>query len=435
MEDTMSESLEIALSAEALDEGSAEERATFGMFTVRANKMALTEGYDSFIHALRDGPLVSGYHAAEWFAWNWWRLLYDPYRERSAAWSVSHRMSGIGEGYVWPNLEIRSDGHRAVIISRSSSRQDAQPFRFIGSATPWLGSRAMLEVALETFINSVVARLSTSQICNTNLQVLWREVQVERRDPDAALRRQLEALMGLVPDVASEAALDGLVADTKVLGREAVEELAADASNGNPLRAADLRQLSHASRLRSHRNDAVRLPAAALTAIRKQEIAWQQGKLAAKHLRRQEGFGEGRVETHRLLELLGAAGDVDEATEAPMSFLLEGNRQEAVIVLRLRYETGQRFDLARLLGDHLVIGRGLPALPATQAYTFRQKAQRSFAAEFLAPFDTVDAMLAGDYSEESIEKVATYFEVSNWTIRTLLMNHNRLERELLADVA
>ena len=431
----MSESLEISLAPENLDEGSAEEKATFGLLTIRANEMALTEGFDHFIQALRPGPLVSGYHAAEWFAWNWWRLLHEPYREGSAAWSMAHRMSGIGAGYVWPNVEIRSDGRRSVIIARPSSRPDAKPFRFIGSPTPWLGPCAMLEAALANFITAVVVRMSAAQLRGTNLQQLWHEVETERRDPDAARRRRLEALMGLDPDVAPDPVLDGLLTDAKVLGQEAVEELAADASNGHPLRAADLRELSLASRLRSHRNDAVRLPAAALTAIRKQDVAWQQGKHAAERLRRQEQLGEAPLPTQRLLTLLGAAGDAEAAANARMSFLLAGKRHDAAIVLRSRYETGQRFDLARLLGDQLLFGRDAPALPATQAYTFRQKAQRSFAAEFLAPFEMVDAMLAGDLTEEAIERVARHFDVSTWTIRTLLVNHRRLEREALADVA
>ncbi len=70
--------LEIALAPERLDEGPPEERACFGLFTIRAGEVELTGGMDFFISAYRPGPLVSGYHAAEWFAWNWWRLRLNP---------------------------------------------------------------------------------------------------------------------------------------------------------------------------------------------------------------------------------------------------------------------------------------------------------------------------------------------------------------------
>jgi hypothetical protein len=63
--------LEMTLAPERLEEGSAEERACFGLFTIRSGVTDLTAGIDSFVAAYRAGPLVSGYHAAQWFAWNW----------------------------------------------------------------------------------------------------------------------------------------------------------------------------------------------------------------------------------------------------------------------------------------------------------------------------------------------------------------------------
>lgn len=57
--------------------------------------------------------------------------------------------------------------------------------------------------------------------------------------------------------------------------------------------------------------------------------------------------------------------------------------------------------------------------------------QRAFAAELLSPFEAVEEMLADDYSTESQQDVAKHFQVSDMTIRTLLVNHRRLEREEL----
>lgn len=431
----MPEELEFSLAPERLDEGSSEEQAAFGMFTIRANGLPLTEGLDHFIQALRPGPLVSGYHAAEWFAWNWWRLLHEPYRQGSPAWGAAHRLPAIGAGYVWPNVEIRSDGRRAVIIARPSSRPDAKPFRFMGSSVPWLGPCSVLETALDAFVTSIVARLRERKVTGTNLDRLWSELGAERRNPETARRRRLEALMGLDPDDATDPLLASLLADTTTLGVEGVEEVAADATNGKPMRAADFRQMAQNASLRAHRPDAVRLSAAALTAARREELAWKQGKQAAVRLRRQERFGDAPIQTQRLLEMLGATGEPEAAAPTSLSFLLDRGKQDAAIILRSPHATGQRFDLARLLGDQLLFGRDAPLLPATRAYTFRQKAQRSFAAELLSPFETVELMLAGDFSDEAIERVADHFEVSTRTVSTLLVNHGKLDREALADAA
>ena len=91
--------------------------------------------------------------------------------------------------------------------------------------------------------------------------------------------------------------------------------------------------------------------------------------------------------------------------------------------------------MARLLGDRLLFGADATLVPVTRAYTFRQKAQRAFAAEFLSPFEVVEGMLHGDFSLEAIEEVAEHFRVSTLTIETLLRNHSLIEREPMADAA
>ena len=99
------------------------------------------------------------------------------------------------------------------------------------------------------------------------------------------------------------------------------------------------------------------------------------------------------------------------------------------MVLPARRETGRRFALARVLGDRLINREG--ALhAATHAYTYRQKAQRSFAAELLAPFEAVEDMLRGDYSDDRQQDVADHFQVSPMVVNTLLKNHSRIERDL-----
>ena len=114
-----------------------------------------------------------------------------------------------------------------------------------------------------------------------------------------------------------------------------------------------------------------------------------------------------------------------------ISFSLDQGVSAGKVVLRSRWETGRRFDLARLLGDRIVRAVNGPLFPATRAFTYRQKMQRSFAAELLSPFEAVDQMLAGDYSMENQQDVAEHFQVSELTIRTLLVNHRRLDRENL----
>ena len=113
-----------------------------------------------------------------------------------------------------------------------------------------------------------------------------------------------------------------------------------------------------------------------------------------------------------------------------VSYLITPDRQVGKAVLRSKWKEGRRFELARLLGDELLNAEG-SLFPATRAHTYRQNAQRSFAAELLSPFAAVFNMLQGDYSDEKPLDVAGYFKVSVITIRTQLVNHGILDRDYL----
>jgi len=428
--------IDISLAPERLDEGSPEERAAFGLFTIRAGRMALTEGYDSFIEALRPGPLVSGYHAAEWFAWNWWRLRYEPYSPRSADWWRAHQMTAIGEGYVWPSITFRTDGVRSVILSTASSNPDAKPFRFVG-ALPWFGPSSLLEDAIDAFVTRILGRLEERGVRDSNLERVWAEVLAERHDPDVSERRRLEALLGFDPDEADGAVIQTLLDDGHQLGAAAVNELAADAVGTSPMTAARLRTFASREGIEVRRDDAASLSREDLAKAQSQPLAWQQGRHAAQALRVKEDLGADPIDTKRLSELLGASNVTKDksAATSPLSFLLQERSVRAHVVLRSHWETGQRFELARLLGDHLLFGENDRMLPATRALTFRQKAQRTFAAELLSPFEAIEDMLQGDFSPEAVEEVARHFNVSTLTVETLLRNNGLIEREPFADAA
>jgi hypothetical protein len=151
-------------------------------------------------------------------------------------------------------------------------------------------------------------------------------------------------------------------------------------------------------------------------------------------VRDEQRLGAEPLPMKRLAEMAGTTpGPLNERQQAtaPLSFSLDDTRGSR-IVLRSKWNTGRRFDVARLIGDRILHKAG--ALhPATRSYTYRQKAQRSFAAELLSPFAAVDDMLAGDYSAERRHEVAEHFDVSELAIHTLLINHGRVEREASED--
>ncbi|MBV1703911.1 MAG: hypothetical protein KGI57_07070 [Hyphomicrobiales bacterium] len=431
MAKAMSEVLKIALTQERLDVGSPEERACFGMLRFISRDSDLISGVDHYANGYRPGPLSSGHALGEWLAWNWWRLSWEP-RSDSKDWLLAHNLTAVGEGYAWPNLTIQSDGLRAVLNCRPSARVDAKPFRYLGAPAAII-PLVKLQTAIDDFQAQLLARLRERGIGDGNLFRLWSDVLAERSDPETAKRRKLEALLGRDPDGVSDDELQRMVHDEDSLGASAVEELAADTGNAQATLSSDaLIELAQRVGQSARPADAVRLRDVNGLAFDADAPPWRIGYEAAKRLRVQENLGDAPI---RDATLAGMAGVVDNAISdnpgdaPPLAFALDQTDAAGRVVFRSRYRTGRRFDLARLIGDRAIVGGSDNLRVATRSGTYRQKVQRAFAAEFLSPFEAVEASLSGDYSTETREDAARRFDVSERTIDTLLVNHRRLSRD------
>jgi hypothetical protein len=415
---------------ETLASGPPEERACFSAVGIQAHGMWLTEGRDAIANRLRQQPLLSAYHLAEWLAWNWWRLRWEP-RSRAPEWEFAHRISSIGGGYIWPNITIFSDGERTALLAKPTPEQPQTPFRYIAD-TGAIIPATEFESELDRFIDAVIERLDSEGVEGTNLHTLWNSVSEERRTVEQARRKKLEALLGYDPDKADTRIINQLLRDVEQLSRPAIEEIAAEHGQGGAvITAADIRDIAHRSGFDSSPRNVVRLDAPIPIRSRGQVPAWHVGRDMAQALRTQLGLGSDPISDTSLADMNGVSdAAIASRTAGPsISFVLDERPDRSKVVLRSKWDAGRRFELARLLGDRIG-GHGAGKLfPATRAYTYRQKMQRSFAAEFLSPFRAVDEMLAGDYSEEKQLDVAQHFGVSSLTVRTLLVNHGRLERE------
>ena len=418
-----------------------EEEATLGLLKILAGDDLLTAGTDNSGNetSYREGPYVSGYHLAEWLAWNWWRLRWESSlpAQNPEGWDggFAHRMASAGHGYVWPNITISTDGFRTRLVSERSSRSDASNFHYAG-ARPVNVPAAELEAAIDDFVPVVVKLTSDAGLVDTNLHVLWQELQSEREDPEMARFRKFEALLGCDPGELDDEVWEKRLADAGVLGERALEEIAI---GGN----ADLSGMPSARQIAEITNRAgFDINPADGASVDVPELwqwgdiaAWRIGVSAAIALRSQERLGDSPIANDVLASLAGTSADVIGKNEPGDKFawVFRQCNEPAQVALRSKWETGRRFELARLLGDNIfsagMPGGPEPLSPATQSYSYRQKVQRAFAAELLSPWPAVKEMLGNDYSEENREQVADHFSVSQMTIRTLLMNNADIQDE------
>lgn len=429
----MTHDLCISAEWEHLDEGGLDERACFGAIGIRANGHWLSEGRDSLVNRLRQAPLLSGVHLAEWLVWNWWRLRWEPRSSIADGWRFAHKTSNIGGGYIWPNITIFSDGERTALIARPTSEREDTPFRYISNSAAVLPSTEF-EKGIDEFLVQIIARLDEQGVTGANLQSLWSDLCAERVDPVLARYRKMEAMLGMDPDEADSELIAGLIEEGDMIGEGAIGELAANrwnTKNSAVLNLAELSELSRRDGFDWSPQNMVKLDSASVGINRSSETpAWMVGARAAKLLREQQKLGNTYIPDQLLTKLVGVDGGVLSGTSSAnsMSYAFDIGSNLKKIVLRSKYLDGRRFELARVLGDRLLNSEGT-LFPATRAYTYRQKVQRAFAAELLAPFEEMVNMLQSDYSDENLHDVGEHFGVSDMTIRTQLVNHRILERE------
>ena len=421
---------------ETLHSGSREERACFAALGIRSQDSWLTTAHDAFVQRLRSKVHLSAYHLAEWLAWNFWRLRCEP-RTAQPDWPLAHRLTTIGGGYVWPNITIFSDGERIALLAKPTRLRPQEPLRYVADQAIVVQA-SEFEHAVDLFIQQVRGQLLAEGLATTNLHAIWEDVLAERRDRQRATLRTLEALLGFDPDEAEPGLIAALTGDAQAVGQRAIQELAAAATRGTGdgphlFSAAQLQETARASGFDTNPSDAVRLVVGTPLSQPGVVPAWKRGAEAARALRSQQQLGTAPIPNDRLAELAGVPARIltDRTVGPSFSFALDHSASSGRVVLRSKWETGCRFEVARLLGDRFLGSGEEPLLPATRAATYRQKAQRSFAAELLCPIEALTELLSGDFSSESTEDAAARFHVSERTVLTLLGNHGLIDRESL----
>ncbi len=410
---------------------SAEDEATLGELGIHVGQTCLTQAVDCETNKPRNGATLSAYRLAEWLAWHWWRLRWEPERQRprDMDWSAAHDLACIGGGWLWPNITIKSDGERIVLHARSSREVHTEPLRYTMDANVIISAKTF-EDGIDEFIGSVLTRLEACKCRETDLHSIWSDLITERQDEEVSLYRRFEAYLGYNPDEADPALIEGLIVDGAIVGLDAMSEVAADDRQS----ALGVRETAREYGFDTCPDDGVQCDSALPTFDRSQVPAWKVGVEVARQLRGQEGLGDEPITNARLADVCGINKKVlsgqEPTGDIAFAFALDDkNSRKGRIVLRSPREQGRRFAIARLLADRILDEHGELLHPATRAYTYRQKMQRAFAGEFLCPVDSLLGFVNDDFSDEKQQDAAEHFNVSPLTVQTLLVNNGYLDRE------
>ena len=93
--------------------------------------------------------------------------------------------------------------------------------------------------------------------------------------------------------------------------------------------------------------------------------------------------------TAALQAWLGIGNPPRQSPAASSLALARREGRSTILFCRKNHPQARRFELARFLADHLIAPHAEAGLIQSEATTVRQKVQRAFAAELLAPFRDV----------------------------------------------
>lgn len=403
------------------------DESTLGDVVIAVEDEILTSAVDSVTGEERRGATLSAYGLAEWLAWNWWRLRWEPGHVGCIDWKRAHDVACIGGGWLWPNVTIHTDGVR-MLFDAKPSKQSATEYLFYTIDHTYSISASAFENEVDRFVGDVLGRLDERALRSTDLHTMWRELTTERADPESRFYRKIEACLGFDPDEADNATVSRFLEGSASLGESAVTEIAAA---GRTLPdARTLTEEAARTGFETRPEDGVQGIGGPQRGDRGNTPAWQVGVDAACHLRDREALGSDPLPDRRLADLYGASESALSRSggNTGIAYALDGGGKSRT-VFRSKWKTGRRFEMARLLGDRLLDGIDEPFRPATRASTWRQKMQRAFASELLCPIDSLVGAMKNDYSDDAKEEAADLFQVSPLVVAWRLADKGLVGRD------
>ncbi len=415
--------------------------ATWARLEIWVGPECVTQVEDVESRSVRRSVYGALYPLAEWVAYNWWLLRADtrPASLQPSLWTYTalrgdrtalnrwlshHNLRAAGDGFSWPDLTILPEGRSTRLVWRADGAGQSQaqrPVRFIRSGEAWVETQA-LESTLAHLADSVLTRLSEQGVKETVLATEWESLRhTDAEEADFCLAA---ARLGLDPYA------EGLKVQDSIL--RASDELDGDVLQ-DFLSAVDPNRIDEGLRwVAATLRDIRELPAEQGDVTELRNAVWQDGEtVPAEGGPRpwETGYRQAR-QVRRMLQL---------EPRVPFEFAnLMQVRQSDSHDKRLQAAGG----LSEQRSSVLVLGRPMPgeqtrhfmqaralwhflydptrSFLVTAAHTDRQKVERAFAAELLAPAEGIAEWLdldAGQFVSDDLDAVAERFGVSSQLVR------------------
>jgi hypothetical protein len=415
--------------------------------SIHAHGVMLTRVLRPDVPEPDDAAEVPPARLAFWLVDNWWRLRWEPVPAAGmlGAWRLAHDLGALGGGYAWPRITIWGEGERIGVAARSDVPGVVGPVRYLTDALIYVPASAF-ETAIDRFLAMVVDAQTGFGSDRSALKAQVDALEEERRDPEIAMWRSVEARLGFDLDEAPEKVMQDLSRLEERYGAKAIEEAAAAAPGADAARTleseieaaetagidCDLSAVAASSF--GDEEDQSSEEAPSPHHLWKLEAPWMKAERAARRLRRRLGLDDGPIKNRSLSELLGirmeALRTMHPTTGSALPYGLRlAAPGKSRVALRARRSHDRRFEFARVLADAIYAADERLGLIATSK-TARQKFQRAFAQSLLCPYEDLVAYLGTDEpTDGDMSAAAAHFHVSERVIRTVLVNKKVISRE------
>jgi hypothetical protein len=377
------------------------------------------------------------YPLAEWIAYNWWllrahaRLAGTVFHRRSpllkAAAVRRHNMRDAGDGFLWPNLLIIPEGEFARLVwLRDREIIPNDPIRYISEGTMYCDARDVQD-ALADMVDNVLVRLEELEIDGATLADEWNAIK--NADNEEADFCTAVAKLGRDP-YSLDAATTNLIA---TIGNRIQPELLSDfldAVDPESIQAGIMwigktsKKIKNLSAQPSPLMEQFKsaLAGYAPSVARPWLLGWEQ----ARRLRQAIGVtAEEPFEFDNVVVITEEPND-DRGLLAFGGLTPKGGH--ALVATRDMPETARRFATARAVWRFAAANQTRFLL--TSAHADKQKVERAFATELLAPASGLERFINGGVSAafvDDLEEAAEHFRVSSYVIQHQVENQLGLE--------
>ena len=402
---------------------SAEERATLCRLSLYVSEENACRFIESASDRVRGHVTVPAVHLAEGLATDWWSIFGGRDRE--------HAIRKYRTGFALPDVKLGFDGSTFEIRGEQFAFDNpAVRFWQVGGEVL---SRAAAESTLAKFIEETVARLADAGLSNSEASLRWSRVSRSLHDPTERAFCEAAGALGVDPYGVADADAAFIEQASELFSGEALLEFLAGVGA-----AAREDLLEWVRTVETRPPDRTRLPEihgiAGRIGVRvrgkRPGRGWAIGYRAARALRDVLDLRS----DERLISLADIACRLGsrsfECTSGVVGIAALVCREDDDVQVHVRRRGAsdwgrhaENFAFARAIGDAVCFSDARRSVVNNLHRAERQAVGRAFAAELLAPVESVvDRMNSGC----DVDETADWFNVSPTVIDRQLENRDRI---------